>query len=70
MVKKLEKPNGKTVEEKRYYISSLPVDVELFSKAVRGYWGVENQIHLHLYFTFGDDYNTTAERTCEKNMKM
>ena len=34
--KKLEKPDGKTVEEKRYYISSLPVDVELFSKAARG----------------------------------
>ncbi|MCI9127879.1 MAG: ISAs1 family transposase [Eubacterium sp.] len=43
--KKLEKPDGKTVEEKRYYISSLPVDVELFSKAVRGHWGVENQLH-------------------------
>ncbi len=34
--KKLEKPDGKTVEEKRYYISSLPVDVELFSKVARG----------------------------------
>ncbi len=34
--KKLEKPDGKTIEERRYYISSLPVDVELFSKAARG----------------------------------
>jgi len=31
--KKLEKPDGKTAEERRYYISSLPVDVELFSRA-------------------------------------
>jgi len=38
--KKLEKPDGKTVEEKRYYISSLPVDVELFSRAARGHWGI------------------------------
>ena len=68
--KKLEKPDGKTVEEKRYYISSLPVDVELFSKAARGHWGVENQLHWHLDFTFRDDYNTTAERTCAKNMQM
>lgn len=68
--KKLEKPDGKTVEERRYYISSLPVDVELFSKAVRGHWGVENQLHWHLDFTFRDDYNTTAEKTCAKNMQM
>ena len=68
--KKLEKPDGKTVEEKRYYISSLPVDVELFSKAARGHWGVENQLHWHLDFTFKDDYNTTAEKTCAKNMQM
>ena len=68
--KKLEKPDGKTVEEKRYYISSLPVDVELFSKAARGHWGVENQLHWHLDFTFRDDYNTTAEKTCAKNMQM
>ena len=68
--KKLEKPDGKTVEEKRYYISSLPVDVELFSMAARGHWGVENQLHWHLDFTFKDDYNTTAEKMCAKNMQM
>ncbi len=68
--KKLEKPDGKTIEERRYYISSLPVDVELFSKAARGHWGVENQLHWHLDFTFKDDYNTTSEKTCAKNMQM
>ena len=68
--KKLEKPDGIIVEERRYYISSLPVDVELFSKAARGHWGVENQLHWHLDFTFKDDYNTTAEKTCAKNMQM
>lgn len=68
--KKLEKPDGKTIEEKRYYISSLPVDVELFSKAARGHWGVENKLHWHMDFTFKDDYNTTAEKTCAKNMQM
>jgi len=68
--KKIEKPDGKKVEERRYYISSLPVDVELFSRAARGHWGVENQLHWHLDFTFKDDYNTTAEKTCAKNMQM
>ena len=34
--KKLEKPDDKTVKEKRYYISSLPVDAGLFLKAAGG----------------------------------
>ena len=68
--KKLEKPDVKTVEKKRYYINSLPVDVELFPKAARGHSGVENKLHWHLDFTFKDDYNTTAEKTCAKNMQM
>lgn len=65
----MEKADGKTVEEKRYYISSLLVDVELFSKSARGHWGVENQLHWHLDFTLKDDYNTTT-KTCAKNMQM
>ncbi len=44
--KKLEKPDGIIVEERRYYISSLPVDVELFSKAVRGTLGSREQAPL------------------------
>ncbi len=46
------------------------MDVELFSKAAGGHWGVENQLHWHLDFSFKDDYNTTAEKTCAKNMQM
>ena len=31
---------------------------------------MENQLHWHLDFTFKDDYNTTTEKTCAKNMQM
>lgn len=68
--KKRKKLDGKTEEERRYYISSLLVDVELFSKAGRGHWGVENQLHWHLDFILKDDYNTIAEKMCVKNMQM
>lgn len=57
-------------EETRYYISSLPVDIELFERAVRLHWGVENKLHWHLDFTFQDDRNTTAEKTGAKNMQI
>lgn len=57
-------------EEMRYYISSLPADIELFGRAVRLHWGVENRLHWHLDFTFQDDRNTTAEKTGAKNMQL
>ena len=31
--------------EVRYYLSSLPVDLNPFARAVRGHWSVENACH-------------------------
>jgi predicted transposase YbfD/YdcC len=31
--------------ERRYHLSSLQLDIELFARAVRGHWGVENSCH-------------------------
>lgn len=47
--------NGKTSVERRYYLSSLPVDVALFARAVRGHWAVENNLHWTLDVVFGED---------------
>ncbi len=33
---------GEESIEIRYYLSSLPVDVKLFARAVRGHWSAEN----------------------------
>lgn len=41
---------GVTVEE-RYFISSLPVDIEKAERAVRGHWMIESY-HWHLDVTF------------------
>ncbi len=41
MIVKTIKKNDYTVVEKRYYLSSLAPDIELFSKAVRQHWSVE-----------------------------
>ena len=68
--KKLKKTDGKTVEEKRYYISHLIVVAGFFLKAAREHQGVENQLHWHLDFKFKNDYNTTAEKICANNMQM
>ena len=47
--------NGKVSVERRYYLSSLPVDVALLARAVRGHWAVENNLHWMLDVVFGED---------------
>lgn len=41
--------------ERRYYLSSLPVDAEKFARAVRGHWAIENSLHWVLDVQCGED---------------
>ena len=41
--------------ETRYYISSLSATAIEFSRRIRGYWGVENQVHYVRDVTQGED---------------
>jgi len=52
----------------RYYISSLPLDVKLFAKSVRGHWAIENTLHWCLDVTFREDDNRVRERKLTDNM--
>jgi predicted transposase YbfD/YdcC len=54
--------------EIRYYLSSLPVDVELFARAVRGHWSVENACHWSLDVTFREDDSRVRERVLGANI--
>ena len=63
---KTKKPNI----EMRYYISSLIVDIELFSKAIRNHWSVENKLHWYLDFTFKQDKNTTMNKRALMNLEL
>ena len=46
--------NGKVSRERRYYLSSLPGDVALFARAVRGHWAIENNLHWVLDVVLGE----------------
>lgn len=46
---------GKTTCETRYYLLSLPLDAQQFAQAVRGHWGIENQLHWVLDVAFRED---------------
>jgi predicted transposase YbfD/YdcC len=54
--------------EVRYYLSSLPVDLKLFARAVRGHWSVENGCHWTLDVTFREDDSRIRERVLGANI--
>jgi predicted transposase YbfD/YdcC len=54
--------------EVRYYLCSLPVDVELFARATRGHWSVENACHWSLDVTFREDDSRVRERVLGSNI--
>jgi predicted transposase YbfD/YdcC len=54
--------------EVRYYLSSLPVDVDLFARATRGHWSVENACPWSLDVTFREDDSRIRERVLGSNI--
>lgn len=70
MVKKTIIKDTEVNIEKRYYISSLNIDIELFSRAIRNHWSVENKLHWHLDFTFREDNNTTMNKKALMNLQI
>ena len=54
MVKSTVAEKGKIREETRYFITSL-MSVDLFAKAVRAHWGIENSLHWCLDVVFHED---------------
>jgi predicted transposase YbfD/YdcC len=55
VVESVREVDGEINIERRYYLSSLPRGVQRFATAVRGHWGVENQLHWVLDVSFGED---------------
>jgi predicted transposase YbfD/YdcC len=60
--------DGKESVEKRYYISSLPVGVKRFARAVRSHWAIENGCHWTLDMTFREDESRIRDQHLRENM--
>src|SRR3954467_12450766 len=60
--------DGKESVEKRYYISSLPVGVKRFARAVRSHWGIENGCHWTLDMTFREDESRIRDQCLRENV--
>ncbi len=57
----------KTIE-RRYFISSLEADAESALKAVRGHWGIENELHWCLDIGFREDESRVREGKSAENL--
>ena len=60
--------NGSTSLERRYYLSSMPLDAKLFAHAVRCHWHVENRLHWFLDVVFHEDLSRLRSGDGPQNM--
>jgi len=67
MVVRHYRKDGKEEVDVRYYISSLPMGVKEFARAVRGHWGIENSCHWILDMTFREDESRIREPHVREN---
>ena len=55
MVKSKIIRNGKETSERRFYISSLPLNGDQLNEIAREHWGIENKLHWRLDVVFNED---------------
>ena len=68
MVESAREVDGKTTVERRYYLSSLPLGVETFARAVRSHWGVENKVHWIMDVCFREDQSRARAGYAAENL--
>ena len=58
---------GKTTQETHYFIGSGRLGPRKAAKALRGHWGIENNLHWHLDVHLGEDRSRIQERNAARN---
>lgn len=68
MVESIRKVKGETSIERRYYLTSLPLEISTFATAVRAHWGVENPLHWCLDVIFKEDQSRARTKNAAQNL--
>jgi predicted transposase YbfD/YdcC len=68
MVESIRNIKGKNTIERRYFLSSLPLEAQGLARAIRGHWGVENSLHWSLDVTFREDDSRARTRYAAQNL--
>jgi predicted transposase YbfD/YdcC len=58
---------GETTTEVRYFIGSRRMRAWKYGKALRGHWGIENNLHWQLDVSFGEDKSSVHQRNAGAN---
>jgi predicted transposase YbfD/YdcC len=61
---------GKSSDEARYFLSSLPAKVKRLAGAVRQHWGIENGLHWVLDVAFNEDRMRQRDRNGIENLAL
>ncbi len=61
---------GKSSDEVRYFISSMPDKVKRLARAVRQHWGIENGLHWVLDVAFNEDRMRQRDRNGIENLAL
>jgi predicted transposase YbfD/YdcC len=62
--------NGQTSEETHYFILSRRATARLAGDALRGHWGIENNLHWQLDVTFREDENRVHNPNGAQNLAL
>jgi len=68
MVEAIREVGNQRSVERRYYLSSLPLDIAQFARAVRGHWGVENKLHWVMDVCFREDQSRARTGYAAENL--
>ena len=68
VVESVRETKGGSSIQRRYYLSSLSLDIECFARAVRTHWSIENQLHWVLDVVFNEDQSRARNRHASENL--
>jgi predicted transposase YbfD/YdcC len=68
VVESIRETAGKRTIERRYFLSSLPLGVATFARAVRSHWGVENKVHWIMDVCFREDQSRARAGYAAENL--
>jgi predicted transposase YbfD/YdcC len=68
MVEAIREIGDHRTVERRYYLSSLPLGVETFARAVRSHWGIENKLHWTMDVSFREDQSRVRTGCAAENL--
>ena len=60
--------DGQSSDEVHYFIGSRVMSVRRYGAALRGHWGIENNLHWQLDVVFGEDDNRVQRRHGAENL--